>query len=310
MTDDVREDEPATAAPDAAGSRRVLTTSAGTVLRRALGTDVARLLAADPVAREGDDTEGVHQARVAVRRLRSQLTTFSPILQRDAIARLVRDLRWLGRSLGSVRDLDVLRARLVDTVRQFDPLTREDGLALVDALDAERAACATELEDVLASKRYRRLAAAIGRVVAEPPFRRSAGLPAESFLHEVIHQQLGEVEAAVSTLAASPSDEELHEVRIAARPLRYLAEVSTPVLGASCGRLAKRITALCDELGDLHDGARANQWLDGVAATEGAAYAVARVRAAEIGRMADARGAWVVAWERAKGAAADLGVPG
>ena len=98
-------------------AKRLTSRSVGEVVRLALGTDAARLLASDPIARIGEDPEGVHQARVATRRLRSHLATFAPVLRRGARpSGSTSDLRWLGRSLGIVRDLDVLRGRFAATV--------------------------------------------------------------------------------------------------------------------------------------------------------------------------------------------------
>jgi CHAD domain-containing protein len=51
--------------------------------------------------------EGVHQMRVAFRRLRSGLKTFRPLIPREASAALVEDIRWLNGYLGPARDWDV-----------------------------------------------------------------------------------------------------------------------------------------------------------------------------------------------------------
>ena len=58
--------------------------------------------------RIGEDPEGVHQARVATRRLRSDLRTFGPVLDERWSEDLRAELRWLGAALGKVRDADVL----------------------------------------------------------------------------------------------------------------------------------------------------------------------------------------------------------
>jgi CHAD domain-containing protein len=299
--------EPVATNGDAPREERPLR-SAGAVVRHALGADVARLLAADPVARLGEDTEGVHQMRVATRRLRSDLATYAPVLKERRARELESELRWLGRSLGKVRDLDVLRGRIARTVRQFDPLTREAGLSVLSVLDGERATAAEGLRRRLDTPRYRRLVSSLAAAVATPPLRRSAGLPAEAFLREVLDARLRTLERTVALVGPLPGDEELHEVRITARPLRYAAESGAPDLGPRCARLARRATDLCDQLGELHDGVAANEWLDAHDAPPRGAFAVARVRAAEIGRMADARGTWRAAWDRVRLAAADLGV--
>jgi CHAD domain-containing protein len=281
--------------------------SVGAVLRRCLGTDVARLIASDPVARLGEDTEGVHQARVASRRLRSHLATFADVLREGPVERLSKDLRWLGRSLGVVRDLDVLRGRLARSVKAIDPLAREGGLHLLAQVDEERLAATAGLDGILSSTRYRTLLEQLASTVVDPPFRRTAGLPADEFLADAIASRYQVLHAAIEALPAAPLDAELHAVRILAKPARYAAEAGTDVLGARCQRFAKRVTELCDDLGDLNDGSRMSLWLDAAGAEPSVASTVARVRAVEIGRMADARSAWVATGAKLRAAASELG---
>src|SRR5918999_689445 len=77
----------------------------------ATSSALRRLVANDSPARLGDP-EGVHQMRVAARRLRSDLRTFSPLVDEAWAQSLIEELRWIARVLGDVRDLDVLRARI------------------------------------------------------------------------------------------------------------------------------------------------------------------------------------------------------
>lgn len=266
------------------------TTSAGVIARLALAADTARLVGADPIARVGADDEGVHQCRVATRRLRSHLETFAPILRSGRTEAVWRDLRWLGRSLGTARDLDVLAARLASDA--------SDGpvpVGVLDRLAAERAEALARLQRMLRTARYRRLLGALGALVAAPPFRASAGLPAEAFLDDAVRSRCEALRAAVLALPIAPSDAELHQIRIVAKPARYVAELAAPVLQSPCDRLAKRLVDLCDHLGDLHDGVRAIEWLD---ALGDATAQVAVVRAAETARVDEARRTWTKRWDR------------
>jgi CHAD domain-containing protein len=291
---------------EAHGTPLASSRSVGEVVRSALCADISRLVAHDAAARLGVDAEGVHQARVATRRLRSNLGTFAPVLRSGPTAGLVQDLRWLGRALGSVRDLDVLRDRISKDVRSLDPLARGDGMTLIESIDADRETATAALAATLGSKRYRSLLASLAVAAAAPPFRRSAGLPAEDFLGAAIHDRYAALVHAVEALPAVPLDDELHAVRILAKPTRYSAELGAEVLGASCSRFARRVTDLCDALGSLNDGAKANQWLDCVSIAPWRAFAVGRVRAVEIGRMVDARAAWARSWDRAQAAATEM----
>ena len=72
------------------------------VLRR----QFTALLAREPGTRLGDDPEELHDMRVASRRLRAALSLFADVLPPSA-AKLEDDLRWVGHTLGAVRDLDV-----------------------------------------------------------------------------------------------------------------------------------------------------------------------------------------------------------
>ena len=99
------------------------------VIRSAIAVSTVRLTSSDPVVRAGEDPEGVHKARVAARRLRSDLRTFRPYLDRDWADALRDEIGWLGRLLGPVRDAEVLAARLRRRVAAMvgpRPALRED----------------------------------------------------------------------------------------------------------------------------------------------------------------------------------------
>ncbi|TMK66754.1 MAG: CHAD domain-containing protein [Actinobacteria bacterium] len=91
------------------------------VLGYALASSVAQLILHDPGTRTGEDPEDVHKARVATRRLRSHLRTFRSHLDQRWASALQDDLRWLGRAFGQVRDVEVLRERLVADAVNHEP---------------------------------------------------------------------------------------------------------------------------------------------------------------------------------------------
>ena len=82
------------------------------VVQRAIAASVDRLIRHDPIVRLDADPEGVHQARVATRRLRSDLRTFGSLLDPEWVRALREELGWLAGNLGAVRDDDVLLARM------------------------------------------------------------------------------------------------------------------------------------------------------------------------------------------------------
>lgn len=88
-----------------------------------------------PVAREGVDSEGVHQVRTATRRLDAWLRLAGLRIYRD-------DLRWLRRQASMVRDLDVLLARELPAPLEqtFEERRDEAHVALREALEEPRRA--------------------------------------------------------------------------------------------------------------------------------------------------------------------------
>src|SRR5207247_10444712 len=114
----------------------ILLTSSATacnLLQHAIAVSVASLMRHDPGVRLGDDPEDVHRARVATRRLRSQLRTFRTLLDTEWANALREDLRWLGSGLGSVRDRQVMAQR----VRSRSSALAEDDAATLADLAAE-----------------------------------------------------------------------------------------------------------------------------------------------------------------------------
>ena len=71
----------------------------------------SHLTANDDCARLKRHIEGVHQCRVALRRLQSAFKIYRPLLRRKRIEPVAESVRWLGKILGAARDLDVLQSR-------------------------------------------------------------------------------------------------------------------------------------------------------------------------------------------------------
>lgn len=93
-----------------------------TTVRQAIGAIVraclAHALRNQPCVQEGVDSEGVHQMRVGVRRLRSALTVFRTALPADEREALRSGLKRLADNLGPARDWDVFRDELLAPLEQ------------------------------------------------------------------------------------------------------------------------------------------------------------------------------------------------
>jgi hypothetical protein len=107
------------------------------------------VLAAIPIALEGEDTEGVHDVRVASRRLRAAMDIAAPAFPGKWYTALHRTAKEITGALGEVRDRDVLLEALRED-RNAAPLAEHPGIdRLIDRVERERAAAREEMERYL-----------------------------------------------------------------------------------------------------------------------------------------------------------------
>jgi CHAD domain-containing protein len=267
------------------------------VVRAAISAAVTRLLQHDVGARLGDDAEDVHQARVATRRLRSDLRTFRDLVQPEWGTFVREELRWLAGRLGAVRDTDVLLERLSDQVARLADQDRRAATGLLKRLSADREAARADLHAALQSDRYVDLVEELVHAARLPKLLPEAEQPATRVLPELARKPWKQLEAAVDAVGKQPEDEQLHEVRIRTKRARYAAEAVSPVIGKPAQRLGVALAALQSVLGDLQDGAVAEEWLRSTATSgRGAAAIVAgQLVAVQHAEMAQARKRWKAA---------------
>ena len=279
-----------------------------------LGSAVGRLVANDPVARRGLDPEGIHQVRVAARHLRAELRLLTPVLKDKAVEPLRADLRWLGRSLGDARDVDVRSARL-RTLLDDRPGADAVGAALTDLERRDRARATTTAREALGSKRYRSLVVTLVSMVLDPPVTRLAAVPARGILTPGLRSEAIRMEEAVEALGPDPRPAALHQVRIAAKRLRYGAEVAALYAGDPASTVADQLSVIQDLLGEGRDAAFTIELLRGLghdatapfdpASDEG--QVIESLIEVEESIIADAAHSWPAAFAAARRGLVDLG---
>jgi CHAD domain-containing protein len=270
--------------------------SAGDVVRAAVATSVARMLRHDPGIRIDRGPEDVHQARVATRRLRSDLQTFGSLMDPALAGELRAELRWVARLLGTLRDTDVLLARFRARAEALPVQDMSAARALVRGLRRSRA---RGLRDLLAAMREERYVRLLERLVAEarePSVLSTASSPAEG-LAELLAERAAALHEMAGGLGEEPPDAALHGVRIASKRLRYAAEALAPVLGKPVARVARAAVGLQDVLGDHHDAVVAGGWLrERAVVSPAGAFVAGEMAAAEREDEMRARAAWPSAW--------------
>ena len=208
--------------------------------------------------------EALHQARVAMRRLRSALTLFKPAL-RDAQYEYLRgELRWFTSQLGDARNLDVFLQRdLADAER--------------NALSERRELAYDHLVGVMDARRFRMLMLDLAQWTAFGPWRSSklARKPIRGFAGERLDRLWGSISEAGRHLA-DLSEYDRHELRIQVKKMRYAIEFLSglyPSATVAREQFADAVEELQESLGKLNDlavartlveaGASGEEWLIG-----------------------------------------------
>lgn len=273
--------------------------TAGEVVRAAIAASVLRLIRHDPVIRLGVDDEGVHQARVATRRLRSDLRTFGPILDEEWTRSVRDELRWLADALGAARDADVLLARIRGRGPMLGNADRAGVAAIVGALEQRAKDAHVALLDTLDGPRYGVLLDTLVEAANGPPLSEAASAPAADVLPALVRRPWTQLREKVrAAQRGEPSAEMLHAVRIRAKRLRYAADAVEPAVGPPAGRLADSAEDLQDVLGEHHDAVVAAGWLRAFAVDRpaGEAFVAGLLAGREEVAAEDARAHWRRTW--------------
>ncbi|MGN6378918.1 MAG: CHAD domain-containing protein [Gaiellales bacterium] len=209
------------------------------------------IMANDPGTRLGADPEHLHRHRVAVRRLRAILRAAGPMLDPAWTRELRDELGLLGRTLGPMRDLDVLIGHLEESAAQLgepDDVTSEP---LLQALAADRKRARRALMRALDSDRYMRLLDRVQAAAARPAVNHP-----ETKLRGLAAREVRKLSRAAARIGPQSTDAELHALRIRVKRARYAAELADP--GARrWDRMLARARDLQDVLGAHQDACEA-----------------------------------------------------
>ena len=218
------------------------------------------------------DPEGVHQFRVALRRLRSALVVFKSVLPADDAAWLEGEASELIDLLGPARDWDVFITETLAAVRAARP--DDEVLPALDAAAEVERRRAYERAEVLRAPDYTSFLLSFGRwietagwrsrdkrAVLDRPLARMAGR-----LLDKRHRRLLKRGRDFEGL----SDKHLHRLRITLKKLRYAGEFFASQFPEGNPRpYIKALRRLQDDLGRLNDAAVAERLLNGLLAARG-----------------------------------------
>lgn len=230
----------------------------------------------DPAVRL-DTEEGVHDMRVATRRLRSTFRTFGKVLDRKVTDPIADELKWLAGELGLGRDQEVLAERLLAALAGV-PAALVHGPVhdrLRDWAEAGERGSRSRLLGVLDSERYLTLLDTLDALAADPPLLKAAAGDPEKVLTQAVRKDFAKVTDLIETGMAQPPGHErdlgLHEARKKAKRTRYAAEAARPVLGGPAKALLKSMKSLQTLIGEHQDSVMARETLGELSAVAHAA---------------------------------------
>jgi triphosphatase len=220
---------------------------------------IAVLLRNEAAARQGV-AEGVHQMRVAIRRLRAVLASMRRMLPQEHYRWANGELKWIGGALGSARNWDVFAENLLGPLEgaladepELDTLSR--------AAERHRRKAYDDVRGVIASARYTESIMRLARWFEargwrdQPVSEDSAELVAP--LRKIAPQLLRSLHRKASKGARRFADlkpQDRHKLRIALKKLRYTIEFLEPIYGRrAVGRYMRRLKPLQDGLGHESD---------------------------------------------------------
>jgi len=252
-----------------------------------LQTRLDEMLSFRDAALDWSDPEGIHDMRVATRRLRSITRDFGRYLPKVQLKKFRRGVKRLADALGEVRDEDVALAAIEESARLAPPELFAGFERVAAPKRARRKRARVQLFGALEAETFagfgRELSAFLKQQSAseahlgEPVVNQSQGekggaevddsdararsdegtdVVKQTFSEagcEIIKRHLRQIDKLSVSLFSPHDSEGLHDLRIAAKELRYSLELFSACLGGGLKPFAKEIARLQSSLGHVHD---------------------------------------------------------
>jgi CHAD domain-containing protein len=227
--------------------------------RKVFGFHFAQMLFNEEGTRLGEDIEALHDMRVATRRLRAAFELFAEAFEPKALGKHLRGLKLTGRTLGAVRDMDVLLEHMQQAAAAMNPDEAVGLEPLLAEWQAERERRRAALLAYLDSPRYERFKIRFIQFVSTPGMGAAQPegiVPATHLVRDqaplMIYSRLSAVRAFEPILATATL-EQLHALRIDFKKLRYAVEFFREILGPQSKKVIDIIKKVQDHLGELND---------------------------------------------------------
>jgi inorganic triphosphatase YgiF len=245
--------------------------------RSILRNSLSHLLA-NQAAALAANIDGIHQMRVAARRLRSAIRLFHDVAVSDEIGWLDGEVKWLGQELGHARDWDVFATHTLECLQTNDA-TRRAAAALAGPAARSREAAHASIQQTLQSPRYTTLILTLGACIEaecwsetrDPAMRRLVTQPLVEVVPDWLERLAHKARKAGRHIAKADAKNR-HKLRKALKRLRYASHFLCGLYRQKqVDRYLTQLSKLQDILGGLNDLATAEDFLtrsgDGAAAS-------------------------------------------
>ncbi len=225
----------------------------------------AKLLAAQlNGCRLGEDVECIHQARVASRRLIEGMGLSKDCFRPKQVQRWRKEIRCLTKGLGEARDADVQIEFINGVLEGISDKRLRPGIARVAMrMRLKRKRLGPRIFKVLDQLEQSNVLTDIQQTCRNMDAKASVGnrdvkYPAERVRRYVL-RRLDKLLTCQGSLNEPADKKGHHQMRIAAKHLRYCLEIFKSVFGGAINEHVKTVKTLQTLLGDLHD---ADVWID------------------------------------------------
>ena len=245
----------------------------------------------ETAVKKDKDPEALHQMRVGLRRLRTTVSRFDIAVE---LPKFVSDknIGKIARSLGNLRDVDVLKETLENLEQQHLPRKEKESLqTALNALDKQREDALVDVRTTLKDERYKSVKQELKEWLSEPSYQSLASLPIQQVLPDLLLPEVSRFLLHPGWLVGTQSEgseivilkdweaekvdhqltkngEILHSLRKQAKRLRYQMELFSDLYGESYTAYMAQVKNIQEILGAMQDSAVLAEWLMDVLKSE------------------------------------------
>jgi len=204
----------------------------------------------------GNDVEDLHRTRVAIRRLRNTFWVFKDILPSENLKKWKKSFRRISKSSGPARDLDVKIDFLGSLIKKTGPVSLKGGLKkMIGLLKVKRDELQPDIIQALNILKKEKILDDIKKVLKNlsKDRKKEKRRSVYDLAFKQTAKRLKELAAYAPFVFHRDNIEELHNLRIAAKKLRYTLECFIPAFGKELIDFAHSAHMIQNHLGSMHD---------------------------------------------------------